>query len=116
VGAFRWISCSVVMLGLAGTAGAQEWQEPPAEAYVLTKAAEQAPDEPHMLTIGFEAGVPVGLNGQAMELLPLVRELNLIPATLLIEHNGLALHREEWNSHALRDGDKVEFIRVVAGG
>jgi thiamine biosynthesis protein ThiS len=46
----------------------------------------------------------------------LVRELNLVPATLLIEHNGLALHREEWNSHALRDGDKIEFIRVVAGG
>ena len=46
----------------------------------------------------------------------LVRELNLIPATLLIEHNGLALHREEWNSRALRDGDKVEFIRLVAGG
>jgi thiamine biosynthesis protein ThiS len=46
----------------------------------------------------------------------LVRELNLIPATLLIEHNGLALHREEWNSRALRDGDKVELIRVVAGG
>ena len=46
----------------------------------------------------------------------LVRELNLIPATLLIEHNGLALHREEWNSRALREGDKIEFIRVVAGG
>ena len=46
----------------------------------------------------------------------LVRELNLIPATLLIEHNGLALHREEWNSRALREGDKVELIRVVAGG
>ena len=46
----------------------------------------------------------------------LVRELNLIPATLLIEHNGLALHREEWKTRALRDGDKVEFIRVVAGG
>ena len=46
----------------------------------------------------------------------LVRELNLIPATLLIEHNGLALRREEWSSRALRDGDKVEFIRVVAGG
>ena len=52
------------------------WQEPPADAYVLTKAAEQAPDEPHFLTIGFAAGVPVSLNGQAMELLPLVRELN----------------------------------------
>ena len=46
----------------------------------------------------------------------LVRQLNLIPATLLIEHNGLALHREEWNSRALREGDKVELIRVVAGG
>ena len=46
----------------------------------------------------------------------LVRELNLVPATLLIEHNGLALHREEWNSRALREGDKIELIRVVAGG
>ena len=46
----------------------------------------------------------------------LVRELNLIPATLLIEHNGLALHREEWNSRALQDGDRIELIRVVAGG
>ena len=46
----------------------------------------------------------------------LVHELNLIPATLLIEHNGSALHRDEWSSRALHDGDKVEFIRVVAGG
>jgi thiamine biosynthesis protein ThiS len=46
----------------------------------------------------------------------LVHELNLIPATLLIEHNGLALRREEWNSRALREGDRIEFIRVVAGG
>jgi thiamine biosynthesis protein ThiS len=46
----------------------------------------------------------------------LVQELNLIPAMLLIEHNGLALHREEWNSRLVCDGDKVEFIRVVAGG
>ncbi len=46
----------------------------------------------------------------------LVRELNLIPSALLIEHNGLALHREEWNSRPLREGDRIEFIRVVAGG
>jgi len=46
----------------------------------------------------------------------LVQELNMIPATLVIEHNGLALHRAEWNSCALREGDKIEFIRVVAGG
>ncbi len=54
--------------------------------------------------------------GEPTTISALVRELNLIPATLLIEHNGLALHREEWNSRALRDGDKIEFIRVVAGG
>ena len=52
------------------------WQSPPEEAYVLTKSVEQAPNEPFLLTIGFEAGVPVSLNGQAMDLLPLVRELN----------------------------------------
>jgi len=46
----------------------------------------------------------------------LVHELKLVPATLLIEHNGLSLHREEWNSRTLREGDRIEFIRVVAGG
>jgi sulfur carrier protein len=64
----------------------------------------------------------ITLNGELRSVAPvstidaLVRELNLVPATLLIEHNGLALHREEWNSRALREGDKIEFIRVVAGG
>lgn len=64
----------------------------------------------------------ITLNGESRSVPPvstieaLVRELNLVPATLLIEHNGLALHREEWNSRALREGDKIEFIRVVAGG
>ena len=62
------------------------------------------------------------LNGEARSvtnattIAALVRELNLIPATLLIEHNGLALHREEWNARTLCDGDKIEFIRVIAGG
>jgi len=62
------------------------------------------------------------LNGEsrsvaaATTIAALVRELNLLPATLLIEHNGLALHREEWNSRAVREGDKIELIRVVAGG
>ena len=64
----------------------------------------------------------ITLNGEprsvteATTIAALVRELNLLPATLLIEHNGLALHREEWNSSPLCEGDKIEFIRVVAGG
>ena len=64
----------------------------------------------------------ITLNGESRSVPPvstidaLVRELNLVPAALLIEHNGLALHREEWNSRPVRQGDRIEFIRVVAGG
>ena len=46
----------------------------------------------------------------------LVQQLKLIPETLLIEHNGRALHRQEWQRRAVQDGDKIELIRVVAGG
>jgi argininosuccinate synthase len=52
------------------------WHEPPPDAFVLTRAPEKTPDEPAILTIGFEAGVPVSLNGERLGLLPLVRELN----------------------------------------
>jgi len=34
----------------------------------------------------------------------------------LIEHNGLALHRHEWPERSLGEGDRIELIRVVAGG
>ena len=40
------------------------WQEPPADAYVLTKSARgSARLSRRILTIGFEAGVPCSLNG-----------------------------------------------------
>ena len=45
-----------------------------------------------------------------------IRELKLVPATLLIEHNGVALHRSEWNTRPLQEGDRIELVRVVAGG
>lgn len=35
---------------------------------------------------------------------------------ILIEHNGVALHRREWQERILAAGDRVEIIRVVAGG
>ena len=38
------------------------------------------------------------------------------PGSILIEHNGIALHRREWIEAQLAEGDRVEFIRVVAGG
>lgn len=35
---------------------------------------------------------------------------------ILIEHNGVALHQREWDQRAVAEGDRLEFIRVVAGG
>jgi len=66
--------------------------------------------------------VKVIVNGQAHSVANpqtidgLVQELKLIPETLLIEHNGRALHRREWQRRVVQDGDKIELIRVVAGG
>jgi argininosuccinate synthase len=52
------------------------WQQPPPGAFVMTRSAEKAPDEPAFLTLGFKAGVPCSLNDKPLGLLPLVRELN----------------------------------------
>ena len=43
---------------------------------VLGVTPEKAPDEKTYLTIGFEAGVPKTLNGKAMKLSDIIRELN----------------------------------------
>src|SRR5262249_48655501 len=52
------------------------WDEPPADIFTMTQAAEKAPDQPEVCTLAFEAGVPCRLNGATMGLLPLVRALN----------------------------------------
>jgi len=46
----------------------------------------------------------------------LVHKYQLQPQTTLIEHNGVALHRREWMKHALCEGDRIEILRVAAGG
>lgn len=61
------------------------------------------------------------LNGElrttsASHVAALVEELGLAPQTLLIEHNGTALHRSEWKDATLRDQDRLEVLRVTAGG
>jgi len=49
--------------------------EPPADAYQRTVPPELAPDEPVYVDIEFAAGVPVALNGTAMEAVALVQAL-----------------------------------------
>jgi len=61
------------------------------------------------------------LNGKdrevnATQVEELVAELGLPLAAALVEHNGTALLRSEWSATTLRDGDRLEIIRMVAGG
>jgi len=64
----------------------------------------------------------ISLNGEKADargagtIADLVDRFQLPPQAILIEHNGLALHRHEWPQRSLVEGDRVEFIRVVAGG
>jgi argininosuccinate synthase len=53
-------------------------QEPPADAYEWTVAPEKAPDKPEYVTIQFEAGVPVAVNGKKLKPLELIETLNKI--------------------------------------
>jgi sulfur carrier protein len=64
----------------------------------------------------------ISLNGEpadargAANIEELIERYGLPPQTVLIEHNGLALHRREWLERNLADGDRIEVLRVVAGG
>ena len=49
-------------------------------------------------------------------LLALIESLDLPAQGVLIEHNGTALLRDEWLSVRLAEGDRLEILRVVAGG
>jgi thiamine biosynthesis protein ThiS len=61
------------------------------------------------------------INGEARacvarEIAALVSELGLPAQAVLVEHNGVALRRDEWSGRALHEGDRLEIIRIVAGG
>jgi thiamine biosynthesis protein ThiS len=46
----------------------------------------------------------------------LMGELSLPAPLMLVEYNGKALHRSEWASVTLSDGDRLELMKVAAGG
>jgi argininosuccinate synthase len=52
--------------------------EPPEDAFQRTVSPRQAPDKPTYVTIGFDRGIPVSLNGRRMKSVPLVHQLNEI--------------------------------------
>jgi argininosuccinate synthase len=52
------------------------WDEPPADAFAWTVDPAKAPNEPLYLTIDFEQGRPVALDGQKRDGVPLIEQLN----------------------------------------
>ena len=53
---------------------------------------------------------------RAANIAELIAELGLPAPATLVEHNGLALRRGEWKERALAEGDRIELVRIVAGG
>jgi len=54
------------------------WATPPEDIFLLTKSIEKTPNEPTVLTLSFERGVPVAINGEAMSPVALLTRMNEI--------------------------------------
>ncbi len=54
------------------------WDEAPKDTYLLTVPTDQSPAKPLTLVVGFEAGLPVSVDGEAMAPVKLIEKLNKI--------------------------------------
>jgi len=65
---------------------------------------------------------PIIANGKPVEAaLPCSLEAfliaqNLLPRSVVVEHNGEAVAPSEFAGRMLRPGDKLEIVKIVAGG
>jgi argininosuccinate synthase len=50
--------------------------EPPEEIFLMTKAIADTPKEPEYVEIGFEGGIPTSINGQTLDPVALIFQLN----------------------------------------
>lgn len=41
---------------------------------------------------------------------------NLLPRSVVVEHNGEAVAPSEFSGRQLRAGDRLEIVKIVAGG
>ena len=41
---------------------------------------------------------------------------NLLPRSVVVEHNGEAVAPSEFSQRQLRAGDRLEIVKIVAGG
>jgi sulfur carrier protein len=66
--------------------------------------------------------ITVTVNGSAREFAAGIRLPDLLSAfgftsrNVLVEHNGRALFQREFPELELHDGDRLELVRIAAGG
>lgn len=41
---------------------------------------------------------------------------NLLPRSVVVEHNGEAVAPSEFSHRQLKNGDRLEIVKIVAGG
>jgi argininosuccinate synthase len=82
VGKENPFSLDVNLWGRSCEAGVLEdpWAEAPEAAFEWTVNPKDAPNEPEYVTIGFEKGVPVSLNGETLDLVSLIEQVHVIAA------------------------------------
>nr|WP_169802152.1 argininosuccinate synthase [Moorella mulderi] len=56
------------------------WNEPQDDLYLIITPPEQAPDKPTYVTIDFEKGIPVAVEGERLDAVTLVEKLNDLAA------------------------------------
>lgn len=66
------------LLGRAVEAGPLEdpWNEPTDDIYTMTRSIADAPNEPEYLELGFEKGLPISINGEALDPVTLMERVN----------------------------------------
>jgi sulfur carrier protein len=45
-----------------------------------------------------------------------LRSQNLLPRSVVVEHNGEAVTPSEFSGRTLQAGDRLEIVKIVAGG
>ncbi len=93
------------------------WQEPEEAMYTLTTAPEAAPDEPEYVTVGFEQGVPVSVNGERLGPVDLLLTLNDIGAKHGVGRIDLVENRlVGMKSHGVYETPGGTILRVAHQG
>lgn len=69
------------------------------------------PPRPHIIANGkrIEAALPCSVEH-------LLIELGLPPRSVVVEHNGEAVAPSEFPRRQLQSGDRLEIVKIVAGG